>query len=119
MLAPRLVGSIPTASAPTIRSRRFSGSDLDSLSSVGRHKSRRTQRTAQGVEFPSEPNGKGRVDRPTLPPNHGPKGGEFMSKPSLKITITIHPNGSISLLIEWICSNLSTGYEMASPLCWG
>jgi hypothetical protein len=42
-----------------------------------------------------------------------------MGKRSLRITITIHENGSFQLLIEWICNNLSTGHELATPLCWG
>lgn len=42
-----------------------------------------------------------------------------MSKPTLKITVTIHEDGTVSVLIEWICSNLSRGIELATPLCWG
>ena len=42
-----------------------------------------------------------------------------MSKRSLRIIITIHPNGSFQLLIEWISNNPSTGHELATPLCWG
>jgi|GEM_PF-4933549 hypothetical protein len=43
-----------------------------------------------------------------------------MSKRTLRITITVHSDGSLTVVVEWICSNLSTGLELATPLlCWG
>lgn len=41
-----------------------------------------------------------------------------MSKPSLKITITIHEDGSITVDVEW-CRNLSAGVALAGPPRWG
>jgi len=38
-----------------------------------------------------------------------------MGKRTLRITITVHPNGTLHVLIEWICSNLSRGFELATP----
>ena len=42
-----------------------------------------------------------------------------MSKKSLRITVTIHPDGTFIVLVEWISSNPSRDYELATPLCWG
>ena len=42
-----------------------------------------------------------------------------MRRSFLKITVTVHQNGTLEVLIEWICSDLSTGLELATPLCWG
>jgi hypothetical protein len=42
-----------------------------------------------------------------------------MRKPFLRITVTFHPDGTIQVLFEWICSNLSRDSELATPLCWG
>ncbi len=38
-----------------------------------------------------------------------------MSKPSLRITVTLCSNGTILVLIEWICSNLGRGSELTTP----
>lgn len=42
-----------------------------------------------------------------------------MGKTTLRITVTIHENGSLTVVIEWICSNLSAGFELATPPRWG
>ena len=40
-----------------------------------------------------------------------------MSKPTLRITVTVHKDGTILVLVEWITNNLSRGSELAySPL---
>jgi hypothetical protein len=36
-----------------------------------------------------------------------------MRKTSLRITITVHSNGALSVLIEWISSNPSRGVTLA------
>jgi hypothetical protein len=43
-----------------------------------------------------------------------------MSKSTLKITITVHIDGTISVLVEWISTNLSRGLNLDSLIpCWG
>jgi len=39
-----------------------------------------------------------------------------MGKRSLRITVTIHEDGTIVVLVEWISSNPGTGIELATPL---
>lgn len=37
----------------------------------------------------------------------------------IKITITFHSDGTFEVSVEWISNNLSMGYELATPPCWG
>ena len=39
-----------------------------------------------------------------------------MRKPSLRITVTVHPDGTIIVLFEWICSNFLAAEATSWPL---
>ena len=44
-----------------------------------------------------------------------------MRKPKgfLRVTVTLHADGTLVVLFEWICSNPSIGLELATPRYWG
>jgi hypothetical protein len=39
-----------------------------------------------------------------------------MGKLTLRITITVHSDGSLLVVVEWICNNLSRGFNLASVI---
>ncbi len=37
----------------------------------------------------------------------------------VRITVTVRSDGTFTVLVEWISNNPSSGYELATPHCWG